>query len=93
MVRKADAQAEIRESERSFSGLRDTLFAAIDDLRNGRIDVKQANAIAKTAETIVKTVDTQIAYERLRLDSKVPGVLGAMPLVPLVGQKKAEPLE
>lgn len=67
--------------ERSAAGLREALFDTIDALRAGRIDVQQANAIAKSAETILKSVDVQISYERLRLDSKTMGDLGSMPLV------------
>jgi hypothetical protein len=56
--------------DRSASGLREVLFGTIEDLRAGRLDVAKANAIAKTAETILKSVETQIAFERLRMDSK-----------------------
>lgn len=56
--------------DRSASGLRDVLFGTIEDLRAGRLDVAKANAIAKTAEMILKSVETQIAFERLRIDSK-----------------------
>lgn len=69
-------------AERSASGLRDLLFQSIEDLRTGRIDVAQANAISKSAEAIIKSVEMQVNYERLRITSEVPGVLPAMPLVP-----------
>lgn len=65
--------------DRSASGLRDVLFGTIEDLRAGRLDVAKANAIAKTAETILKSVETQIAFERLRMDSKREINLGRLP--------------
>jgi hypothetical protein len=67
--------------ERSAAGLREALFDAIDGLRSGKLDVKQSNAIATAAGTILKSIDTQVAFERLRLDKKIPGALGDMPLV------------
>lgn len=79
---KPQSTQESEPVERSAAGLRDVLFGAIEDLRAGRIDVAQANAISKAAETIIKSVDSQIDYERLRLDSKVPANLPNMPLVP-----------
>ena len=69
-------------NERSAASLRDTLFQTIDDLRAGKIDVAHANAVTKAAEAIVKSVDMQIAFERLRIESKVPAMLPAMHLVP-----------
>lgn len=80
------SKAESMKSDRSASGLRDVLFQAIDDLRSGAIDVATANSISKAAETILKSVDTQINFEKLKLDSKVPGSLPEMPLVPRIGR-------
>lgn len=66
--------------ERSASGLREALFDAIDGLRAGSLDVKQANAIAAAAGTILKSIDTQVAFERLRME-KGPEALPQMQLV------------
>ena len=68
----------------TFADLRALLFESIRLLRVGKIDVKTGNAIAKSAETIIKSVDTQVEYEKLRLDSKVPAHLPAMDLVPKI---------
>lgn len=78
---KADAGLILRNT----SGLRAVLFDTIEDLRGGRIDVQKANAISKAADTILKTVDTQIAWERLRLDSKHDISLNALPLISAEG--------
>lgn len=74
--------AQTKTSERSAAGLRDVLFQAIDDLRAGSIDVATANAISKASLAILASVDTQIEFEKLKLDSKVPGNLPEMHLVP-----------
>lgn len=66
--------------DRSMMGLRDALFDALDDLRAGRIDKSQAMAVTATAATIIKSVDTQLAYERARLESKIPANLTELPL-------------
>ena len=80
------AKAAPPNSERSAAGLRDVLFQAIDDLRSGAIDVPTANAISKAAVAILQSVDTQIEFEKLKLDSKVPGNLPEMHLVPRIGR-------
>lgn len=67
--------------DRSAAGLREALFDAIDGLRSGALDVKQANAIAGAAGTIIKSMDSQIAFERLRMEKKVPFALPSMSLV------------
>lgn len=66
---------------RDTSGLREVLFRTIEDLTAGKIDVASANAISKAADTILKTVDVQISFERLRLDAKRDINLNALPLV------------
>lgn len=76
--------------ERSAAGLREALFDAIDGLRSGKLDVKRANAISSAAGAIIKSMDTQIAFEKLRIDSKVPAALPAMHLVPKLVNDKAK---
>lgn len=67
--------------DRSASGLREALFDAIEGLRNGTLEVKQANAIAVAAGVILKSIDVQVAYERLRFDKKITGGLPELILV------------
>jgi hypothetical protein len=67
--------------DRSADGLREALFDAIDGLRSGAIDEKRANAIANQANVILKSIDTQVAFERLRLEKKAPEALPPMKLV------------
>ena len=70
------------KTDRTTAGLHDALFQAIDDLRTGAIDEKRANAISNLARAVIESVEVQVAYEKLRLDSKVPANLPEMALVP-----------
>lgn len=70
------------ETQRSMSGLRETLFSALDDLRSGKIDEKQAKSVAQLSQTILNTVSVQVEYEKLRIASEVPKILPAMDLIP-----------
>lgn len=72
------------KTDRTTAGLRDVLFQAIDDLRSGVIDDKKARSIAALSREIIASVEAQVAYEKLRLDSKVPGTLPEMALVPRI---------
>lgn len=70
--------------ERSTAGLREALFDTIDGLRAGTVTIQQASAISQAAATIVKSIDTQIKFEALRLESKIPATLPAMHLIPRI---------
>lgn len=70
--------------ERSMDGLREYLFDALDKLREGRIDAAQAKHVATISMTLIRSVEVQMAYESLKLQSKVPGALPAMPLIPKI---------
>lgn len=65
---------------RDMDGLREALFDALDKLANNEIESSHAKAAATIALTIIKSVEVQIEYERLRIDSKVPTSLPNMPL-------------
>jgi hypothetical protein len=65
-----------------MAGLRSTLFETIDQLRSGVIDDKTAKSVAVLSQTILNSAQVQMDYEKLRLDSMVPGSLPEMPLVP-----------
>jgi hypothetical protein len=70
--------------ERSTAGLREALFDTIDGLRAGTVTIQQASAISQAAATIVKSIDTQIKFEALRIDNKIPATLPAMHLIPRI---------
>jgi uncharacterized membrane protein YkvI len=72
------------DSDRSMDGLRETLFDALDKLRAGKMDYRSANAIAGLASTLIKTVEVQMTWEKLKLDSKVPANMPTMPLIPKI---------
>lgn len=68
--------------ERSMAGLRDSIFEMMEALRAGDVEEPVARTYAQLAITAIKSVEVQINYERLRLDSKVPGHLPEMRLTP-----------
>jgi hypothetical protein len=90
---KAAGDGQPAKTERSAAGLREVLFAAIDDLRSGAIDDKKARSIATLSQQIIGSIEAQVAYEKLRLDSKVPGTLPEMALVPKLTATTAVPNE
>lgn len=67
---------------RTAAGLRESLFDMLEKLKSGRIDAITAKTFAVLSMTILKSVEVQIDYERLRLESKVPAHLPEMKLVP-----------
>lgn len=68
--------------ERSMSGLRDALFDMMEALKAGDVDEKVARTFSQLAISAIKATEVQIEFERLRLDSKVPGHLPDMRLTP-----------
>jgi hypothetical protein len=52
-------------TERSFKGLRDTLFDELDQLRSDRIKPERANAVARLATEISRSVSVQCDVLRL----------------------------
>lgn len=83
----------VPQIERSTAGLREAMFATLDDLRAGRCDARHAKAVADLGKTIVTTVAVQLAYEKARLESKVPAILPEMRLVPALPAAKKHDAE
>lgn len=52
--------------ERTSAGLRDALFSAIENLRDGDMDAETASAIAKMSREICQTVSLEIEVAKLR---------------------------
>lgn len=63
MATKANGKTE--KIERSFKGLRDALFDEFDSLRGGKIKPERANAAARLASEITKSVSCQTDLLRL----------------------------
>ena len=53
-----------KKTVRTSEGLRNVLFDELDGIRNGTSDVKQANAVAKIAKTIVDVTKVEMEYSR-----------------------------
>ena len=68
-LRKRDAMApkitKVTVIERSFSGLRDALFEEFDSLRTNKTKPERANAAARIAGEITKSVAVQCELLRL----------------------------
>lgn len=71
-----------------MSGLRDMLFETLDKLQAGKMEPGHAKTVAHLAQTILNSAQVQMEFEKLRLESVIPGVLPSMPLVPQI--KKVE---
>jgi hypothetical protein len=66
--------------DRTAAGLRERLFQALEELRDGKIDGKQAAATAQLAQTIIKSIEVQMVFEKQRLASELPSILPPMKL-------------
>lgn len=53
------------DSTKSISDLRETLFATIEGLRNGSVDLDKARAVNEVAKTIVDTAKVEVDYLRV----------------------------
>lgn len=82
--------SNIARIDRTMNGVREALFDAIDGLRAGRIDAKDAKTMATIALALIKSVDVQLNFEKLVLESKVPKRLPSMPLMPLIPEKTGD---
>lgn len=69
----------IPKSTRSISGLRETLFETLDELRGGTMEPTKAKAVMYVAQVILNTVQVQMQVERLQSRSE----LQMLPDVPL----------
>jgi hypothetical protein len=56
--------------DRSFEGLRDALFDALDGIRSDTIDLKKVDGIAKISAQISKAVDVELKV--FKLGQQVP---------------------
>lgn len=57
---------QIKPIERTSAGLRDALFEAMDNLRNGEIEPMEAKALSSLAKEICQTVKLEIDVQKLR---------------------------
>jgi hypothetical protein len=73
---------DIKPIERSMDGIRDTLFEELELLRAGKIEHKRAATTSSVCITIIKSVEVQMKFESMKLDSKLPSRLPGMPLLP-----------
>lgn len=65
----------------TVSELRSTLFGCIDDLRAGRIEAKQAQAVANLSDQIIKSAMAEMEFNRLaNRDGAKPMEMGTMRL-------------
>jgi hypothetical protein len=65
----------------SMGLIRQSLFEILEGVKSGKIDYQRASAAAKVAQTLLNSVSVQIEFERLKLESEVPGKLPEMNLV------------
>lgn len=73
--------------KRTIAGLRDGLFNILDKLEAGIVDTSTAKAYANTAMTIVKSLEVQLEYERMKLAKEIPANVGDFSLVPALENK------
>lgn len=55
-----------KKIQRTSQGLRDSLFDAIEQLRDGNLDAETAGAMAKLSQQICATVSLEIEVAKLR---------------------------
>jgi hypothetical protein len=85
-----NGSAVVEKSVRSISGLRETLFQTLDELRAGACEPHKAKAVMYVAQVILNTVDLQMRVERFQ----APRELDQLPDVPLearVGARRGIP--
>jgi len=76
-----------KKTTRTLAGLRESLFEAIDALRDGSITQEQARAIAELGKGIITSAALQLDYERAWADKKIGDRLRAVELVPELEHK------
>lgn len=84
-VSKEDVRPQ--KSKRSAAGLREGLFEMLEQLKEGKVDVQTAKTYAALSMTIIKSVEVQLEYERMRIANEVPVHLSDMALVPALENK------
>lgn len=68
--------------DRSGAGLRDALFDMLERLRDRTASEQEAGVFAKVAREINESAKTQLEFEKLKLENKVPQHLSEMKMVP-----------
>ena len=53
-------------TEKSTTGLRDSLFEVLDGLRNGTVDTQSANSMAKISTQILQTAKLELEYKKMQ---------------------------
>lgn len=76
-----------KKTTRTLAGLRESLFEAIDALREGSIDKETARAIAELGKGIITSASLQLDYEKAWHDKKISERLRAVELVPELEHK------
>jgi len=72
---------ERKKIERTSAGLRDALFNAMEQLREGDIEASDAKAMAALAREIVHSVQLEIEVQKLRAQyPSDTGIIAPMPL-------------
>lgn len=67
--------------ERTGSGLREAIFDQMERLRDGEAESTDARAFAALANALIKSVEVQIAYEKLKITGgKLPELEMTKPL-------------
>jgi hypothetical protein len=74
--------------ERSFVGMRDALFDVLDGVRNGTIDLKQVDGIAKISSQISKSVDVELKVRKLMQQTSPTAKTEDQPTVFKLGSRK-----
>lgn len=61
----------------TIAGLRERLFATIDGVRDGSVDVQQAKVIGELAQVITNTARVEVDYLRATSGDQSPFLAGA----------------
>jgi hypothetical protein len=69
---------------RSMAGLRDVLFETLEKLRDREMEADEAREMANVARVILESIEVQVDFEELKLESKVPQRLPEMHVVPAI---------
>ena len=76
--------------ERTGSGLRESLFDQMERLRDGRVESMDARAFAALANALIKSVEVQITYEKLKITGHALPELDMVKPLSLNGDKGNE---
>ena len=71
----------LSKTNRTLGGLRESLFEALDKLREGKLDAKQAKAHAELAAQILDAARLQLDFEDAFSKKQIDGKLREVSLV------------